>query len=108
MLKRGEHTNFQVPSAENVLSVVSSTDERLPTNAREAERELSGEIVPLGVLEALNEMESLNQRLIVGRRTEREHVRQTEQLGPIRAIKAPQQGSIVIVVIGGHLRVAVP
>ena len=68
----------------------------------------AGQVVPPGVLEALDKVEGLDQRLILRRRAKREQVGQTEQFGPIRAIKAPHQGPIIIVVVGRDLLVACP
>ena len=83
-------------------------DEGLPAHAGEVERNLRGQVVSPDVLEALDEVEGLHQRLIVRRCAKREHVGQAEQLGPIGAIQAPHQGPIIVVVVGGDLFVAFP
>ena len=59
------------------LHVAPGADERLPAYAGEVERNLRGQVVAPGMLEALDEVEGLNQRLIVCRRAKREDVGQT-------------------------------
>ena len=82
-------------------------DEGLPAHAGEVERNLRGQVVSPGVLEALDEVEGLHQRLILCRRAKREHVGQEEQFGPIGTIQAPHQGPIVITVVGRDLLVLI-
>ena len=83
-------------------------DEGLPADAGEVERNLSGDVVAAGVLEALDKVEGLEQGLVVRRRAKREQVGQPEEFGPIRAIKAPHQGPVIIMVVGGDLLIALP
>ena len=45
--------------------------------------------------------------MVVGRRVKREQVGQPEEFRAVRAIKAPQQGPVVIAVVGGDLLVLV-
>jgi hypothetical protein len=46
-------------------------------------------MVPLGVLETLNKVKGLNQRLILRRRMERQQMRQSKELSSVGPIKAP-------------------
>ena len=108
MVEIMEHTDFKLTPIQYRCHVAPGADEGLPADAGEVERNLIGQVVSLGVLEALDEVEGLDQRLILRRRAKGEHVGQTEQLGPIRAIKAPHQGPIIVVVVGRHLLVTFP
>ena len=83
-------------------------DEGLPADAGKVEGNLGGHIVAAGVLEALNKAERVEQGVVVRRRAKREQVGQPEEFGAIRAIKAPHQGPIVVMVVGGHLLVPLP
>jgi len=60
-----KHTDLQVTPMQDRLHVAPGADEGLPAHAGEVERNLIGQVVSLGVLEALNEVEGLEQRLIV-------------------------------------------
>jgi len=65
MVEIMEYTDFKLTSIEHQRHVAPGPDEGLPAHAGEVERNLIGQVVSLGVLEALNEVEGLEQRLIV-------------------------------------------
>ena len=90
---------------QNRLHVTTDADEGLPADAGAVERNLIRQVTALGVLKALDEVQSLDQRLIVRRRAKGKHVGQTEQLGPVRAIKTLYQGPVIVIMVGRHLLV---
>ena len=103
-----EHTDFKLTPIQNRFHVTPGADEGLPADASEVERNLIRQVISLGVLKALDEVKRLDQRLILRRRAKGEHVGQTEQLGPVRAIKAPHQGPVIVVVVCRHVLVTFP
>ena len=60
------------------------------------------------MLETLNKVEGLDQRLILGRRAKRQHVGQAKQFGSVGPKKTPHQGPIIIVVVGRDVLVTFP
>jgi hypothetical protein len=75
MVKIIGDTDFKLTPVEDRLHMVAGPNEGLPAHTREVERNLIGQVVPPGVLEMLDKVERLDQRLMLRRRAERERVR---------------------------------
>src|SRR5262249_28104768 len=69
-----EHTDFKLTPLQHCLHVTPGADERLPAEASEVERNLRRQMISPGVLKALDEVQSLDQRLIMRRRAKGQHV----------------------------------
>jgi len=95
-----EHADLQLTPVEHRFPLVPGADQGLPAHAREVERNRIGQVVPPGVLETLDKVEGLNQRLMLRRRAKRQHVGQAKPLGPVRPIKPPHQGPVILMVGG--------
>ncbi len=100
--------DLQRSPLEHRLQAALGPDEGLPADAGKVEGNLCGHIVAPGVLEALNKGERIEQCVLVGRGAKREQVGQPEEFRAIRTIKAPHEGTVIVMMVCGDLLVPLP
>ena len=103
-----EDADLQRPPLEHRLHAVLGPDEGLPADTGKVERNLGGDRVTPGVLEALNKGQGIEERVLLGRGVQRQQVGQPEEFRTIRPIKTPHERPIVIMMVRRHLLVPFP